>query len=69
MVIKKITSGFVIQEFDTDQQAFVSQEFIAGDDVDYELDDEPIDEFEFDEHLTNHTGYCPYDMVQPTLMR
>lgn len=33
MKINKITTGFVIQTFDTELGKFVSQEFIAGDDV------------------------------------
>ena len=38
MKIKKITTGFVIQTFDTKEGKFVSQEFIAGDDVSYETE-------------------------------
>lgn len=57
MIIKKITTGFVIQEFDTDLQKFVSQKFVAGDECDYEDEDgtavEPCNQ------------YLPYDMVQP----
>lgn len=34
--IKKITTGFVVQEFDTETKQFISQEFIAGDDVEFE---------------------------------
>lgn len=34
-VIKKITVGFVIQEFTNDGK-FLKQEFVAGDQVDYE---------------------------------
>lgn len=36
MVIKKITIGFVIQEYDTETRGIRSQEFIAGDQVDFE---------------------------------
>lgn len=30
MIVKKITTGFVIQEFDTTKGKFVKQEFVAG---------------------------------------
>lgn len=36
MLISKITAGFVIQIFDTEKQQFVSQEFVAGDQIDFE---------------------------------
>lgn len=34
-IVKKITTGFVIQNYDTDTERFVSQEFVAGDQVDW----------------------------------
>ena len=39
MRINKITVGYVSQTFDTDLGRFVSQEFVAGDQVDYEDED------------------------------
>ena len=55
--MNKITSGFVVQEYD-DSGTCVAQEFIAGDDVQWEDDDEnPI---EAPEHL-----YQPFYMTQP----
>lgn len=36
MIIKKITVGFVIQTYDTSLGKFMSQEFVAGDQVDFE---------------------------------
>lgn len=36
MIVRKITTGFVVQEFDGDTGRCVSQEFIAGDQVDWE---------------------------------
>jgi len=57
---KKITTGFVIQTFNDDGNC-VEQEFVAGDQVDYEdIDGEP-----FDAHSDN---YQPFDMVQPSCM-
>ena len=59
MIIKKITTGFVIQEFDTETGLFVAQEFVAGDQVDYEDEEgEKVDSEGVD-------GYLPFDMVQP----
>lgn len=55
MKYQKITSGFVIQNYENEK--CVSQAFIAGDDVDYEVNGEPIDPPE------NET--YPFDMVQP----
>ena len=30
MLINKVTTGFVVQVFDTDKRCFVSQNFVAG---------------------------------------
>ena len=44
MKVNKITVGFVIQKFDVGNKKLISQEFVAGDQVDYENEDgEPID--------------------------
>lgn len=56
---KKITTGFVVQTYDGDK--CVSQEFIAGDQVDYE--DENGETIDVD---TTNEQYQPFDMVQPT---
>jgi len=56
-IVKKVTVGFVVQTFDTDTEKFISQEFIAGDQVDFEDESgEPVDEF---------SEYLPFEMVQP----
>ena len=39
MKIKKITTGFVVQEFDTELGTYISQEVIASDEVAYEIDE------------------------------
>ena len=65
MIIQKITTGFVIQNFDTDAQNFTSQEFVAGDQVDFEIDGDAIDSIEFEDKLVDHSGYLPFEMVQP----
>jgi hypothetical protein len=60
MIVKKVTIGFVIQEFDTMANKFVKQEFIARNEVTFEdeygkiLDDNVIEKNQF-----------PFEMVQP----
>ena len=68
MIIKKITHGIVVQEFDTDKEEFISQEFIAGDQVD--LEDEfgnVIDDEKIPDDFWSH--YLSYDMIQPLIGR
>ncbi len=56
--IYKITTGFVIQEFEKDG-TFVGQSFIAGDEVEYEnVSGETCDE-------PDEEKSAPFDMVQP----
>jgi hypothetical protein len=65
MIVKKITTGFVIQSFDTKTNKFVSQEFITSDQCDYE--DEKgnlLNNLDFTEEIEN--AYLPFNMVQPT---
>jgi len=58
MKIKKITTGFVIQTFDTELGKFTDQEFIAGDEVAFEN--------QYGRAVEDETeGYLPFDMVQP----
>lgn len=58
MIVNKITIGFVIQQFDTETNTFVSQEFIAGDEVTYEN--------QMGEAVDSFLEYLPFEMVQPT---
>jgi len=62
-MINKITTGFVVQEFDEVTKKCVSQEFVAGDEVEWEaLDGMPID----DELVNVETlPYQPFNMMQP----
>lgn len=58
MLVNKITVGFVTQVFDTETNQFVSQDFTAGDEVDYEdQDGECVD--------GDEVGYLPFEMNQP----
>ena len=63
MKLKKITTGFVIQTIDTETGTLTHQEFVAGDQCDYEDGEgntiDPDEVFEGDE------PYFTYDMVQP----
>src|SRR5229473_1799053 len=65
MLINKITTGFVIQGFDTDKGKYVSQEFVAGNPVEYEdKSGNPVDS----SLMQSEDGtepYLPFDMQQP----
>ena len=59
MLVRKITHGFVVQVFDTEKGRFVSQEFVAGDEVAYEdSHGEAVDS-------DMVAAYLPFHMVQP----
>ena len=72
MIINKITTGFVIQQWDTKKKAWVSQEFTAGDQCDYENvygDTSTEGGDSFQDLLVDKDGnepYLPFDMVNPT---
>jgi len=62
MIVKKITTGFVIQTYDTETGYCIEQNFSAGDIVEYEDEQgEPVDWHE------GKDAYQPFDMVQPKL--
>ena len=65
MKVNKITTGFVIQTYDTDLQKWTGQEFVAGTETDYEeagteriLDSADI-------WIATPDRYLPFDMRQP----
>lgn len=63
MNFRKITPGFIIQTFN-DAGEFLSQEFISGDDVEYETEDgDPINVM--DMPLAGNE-YFPFEMKQDT---
>ena len=73
MIINKITTGFVIQTFDTEKKQYVRQKFIAGDEVTYEdgtgaeavpPTDEEMAEVNFGPEAKEEP-YLPFNMVQP----
>jgi hypothetical protein len=60
MKINKITTGFVVQTYDTETGRCIDQSFIAGDQVDYEDENgDPVDWREAPD------AYQPLEMVQP----
>lgn len=66
MIVNKITTGFVIQSFDTRKKRFVSQEFKAGDDCVYEdRKGNYVDPSVFQVNKNGDEVYLTYDMVQP----
>ena len=72
MIINKITAGFVTQKFDTKKMKFVSQEFFAGDNCDYEYENEEgeMGKIANDKDIEKvDTTYLPYDMVQPKMKK
>ena len=62
MTYNKITSGFVIQVFNDAGEA-LRQEFVAGDEVEYETrDGDPIN---ITDMPKGGDEYQPFEMVQP----
>jgi len=59
--MKKITVGFVVQDYNENGEC-TGQEFVAGDQVDWEDDDGEEINSPGDEYFS----YQPFDMVQPT---
>lgn len=62
MIIKKITTGFVIQTFDTKTKTFIAQEFVAGDDCVYEDERGNGVESGLLEDESGNEAYLPYEM-------
>ena len=71
MIIKKVTTGYVTQQYDTEAKQWLSQEFIAGDEVDWEDENgnptDPPEDFEDDKGWSSVDvgSYLPFNMVQP----
>ena len=62
MLINKITPGYVVQKYNTETGKCESQEFVAGDECEYETEDG--DNFDVDDSETE-LEYQPYEMIQP----
>ena len=71
MMINKITPGFVCQTFNTETGKYVSQEFVAGAEVEYESESHSLPNnaelanMGFGPEAPNGEPYLPFDMVQP----
>ena len=63
MIVNKITTGFVIQTFDTESKRFTSQNFVAGDCVYEDADGEPVESKLLE--VDSKEVYLPFDMAQP----
>ena len=64
MVLNKITTGFVVQQFDADTGRCISQEFVASDQVEWK--DQKGDRIEDGQYGIDLEGlYWPLDMKQP----
>src|SRR5437588_13063254 len=69
MRINTITTGFVVQEFDTDKGNYVSQEFVAGNPVEYEdTSGNPVDSGLM-QKKNGTEPYLPFAMRQPKQLR
>jgi len=63
MLINKITTGYVIQTYNTETGRCEAQDFIAGDECEYEFSEtgQPFDV----DSLETELEYQPYNMEQP----
>ena len=61
--ISKTTVGFVTQTFDTKTGKCIEQEFVAGDQVEWEDEDGQL--IDPDEVTIEEIDYFPFNMVQP----
>ena len=64
MKINKITDGYVIQQYDTNTDTWVSQEFISGDGVGYETEEGGVVDPAV---MGTPEPYLPFNMTQPTV--
>jgi hypothetical protein len=66
VIVKKITTGFVIQDYDTEKRKFISQEFVAGDEVEVVYTRSNNGEyFDSSEVEGLDESYLSFDMLQP----
>jgi hypothetical protein len=63
MLINKVTTGFVVQVFDTEKRRFVSQDFVAGECAYEDRRGEPIDPSLL--VVDGEEASLPFAMVQP----
>ena len=64
MILHKITTGFVVQKFDSESGRCLSQEFVAGDQIEWE--DQTGNTIENGKYGIDLEGlYFPAEMKQP----
>lgn len=64
MILNKITTGFVVQKFDSESGRCLSQEFVAGDQIEWE--DQTGDTVEDGQFGIDVEGlYYPLEMKRP----
>jgi hypothetical protein len=64
MILRKITTGFVVQQFDSDTGRCLSQEFVASDQVEWQDQaGNPIEDGQYGIDLEGL--YFPAEMKQP----
>lgn len=63
MLIEKITTGYVVQIYDTETKTFTSQKFVAGDEVTYQVDDQIIVPDQI--NVSENELYLTFEMQQP----
>jgi hypothetical protein len=64
MILNKTTTGFVVQKFDSETGRCLSQEFVAGDQVEWE--DQAGNTVEDGQYGIDFEGlYFPLEMKQP----
>ena len=63
MLINKLTTGFVVQVFDTDKRYFVSQNFVPGECAYEDRRGKPVDPSLL--VVDGEEATLPFEMVQP----
>ena len=63
MLINKVTTGFIVQVFDTDRRCFVSQNFVPGECVYEDRWGKPVDPSLL--VVDGEEATLPFEMVQP----
>ena len=63
MLINKVTSGFVVQVFDSDKQCFVSQIFVSGECTFEDRRGKPVDSNML--VIDGEAATLDFEMVQP----
>ena len=63
MLINKVTTGFVVQVFDTDKRCFVSQSFVAGECAYEDRHGEPVEPSLL--VVNGEEAALAFEMVQP----